>query len=593
GKALFEDGIFAEALLHQTELQQLDKSFNERHAARMLLWIYTTEGFYDARQIVKVFEILRERHPDLVIPFDRILVVGRAYRDIGEFERAWFVFRATIDASYVNDSNVSAVLQDEGQFLASIDFQEDLWREYPDTPEVVSSYFALSQLLYDKAPLAHEIAKGERRISLRHGLRAVPAPQVGQAPGLPAPAPAPVAEQPFRVPNKIDMLRQTIRLLRSFQTLYPDSPLADDAAFSMANALLDLKSYPAVVSLTQLAQERYPRSEFRSSFQYLGALGYFWQRDYERALASARLVADGDSKDRDFARYILAQVYHAQGQPADAIPWYRQVETQYPDAKEAIGYFEEKRISLEEVNLFKPAEPVQLKIKYRNIKDVAMQVYKVDLMKLYLREKNLSGMTKVQLSGIQPEAELQLHLGDGRDYVDKETVAKLPLKAEAAYLVICRGDDLFTSAVVLITPLKIEVQEDAVSGRLRANVLDTVQNQYVPEVHVKAIGSADTAFKSGQTDLRGIFVADGLRGHTTVIARVGESRYAFYRGQGWLGVPKERPPQPAAAEAAPAAPADYLQNVKGANQRIQQSNRDDFEKFRRQAPAGVEVQQAK
>ena len=113
----------------------------------------------------------------------------------------------------------------------------------------------------------------------------------------------------------------------------------------------------------------------------------------ESALASARLVADGDSKDRDFARYILAQVYHAQGQPADAIPWYRQVETQYPDAKEAIGYFEEKRISLEEVNLFKPAEPVQLKIKYRNIKDVAMQVYKVDLMKLYLREKNLSGMT--------------------------------------------------------------------------------------------------------------------------------------------------------------------------------------------------------
>ena len=587
GKALFEDGIFAEALQHLTELQKLDKSFNERDAARMLLWIYTTEGFYDARQIVKMFEILRERHPDLVIPFDRILVVGKAYRDIGEFERAWFVFRATIDASYVNDSNVSAVLQDEGQFLASIDFQEELWREYPDTPEVVSSYFALSQLIYDKAPLAHEIAKDERRIALRHGRRAVPAPP---AAATPAPPPLAAAEQPQRVPNRIDLLRQTIRMLRSFLTLYPDSPLADDAAFSMANALLDLKSYPAVVALAQQAQQRYPRSEFRSSFHYLGALGYFWQRDYERALASARVVADGDSKDRDFARYILAQVYHAQGRPAEAIPWYRQVETQYPDAKEAIGYFEEKRISLEEVNLFKPAEPVQLKIKYRNIKDAAMQVYKVDLMKLYLREKNLSGMTKVQLSGIQPEAELQLHLGDGRDYVDKEAAAKIPLQAEAAYLVICRGDDLFTSAVVLITPLKIEVQEDAVSGRLRANVIDTVQNQYVPEVHVKAIGSADTAFQSGQTDLRGIFVADGLRGTATVIARVGESRYAFYRGQGWLGAPKERPPQPAPAAA---APADYLQNVKGANERIQRSQRDDFEKFRRQAPAGVEVQQAK
>jgi len=340
-----------------------------------------------------------------------------------------------------------------------------------------------------------------------------------------------------------------------------------------------------------VAQQRYPQSEFHSSFQYLAALGHFWQRKYEQALGAARVVADGDSKDRDFARYILAQVYHAQGKPADAISWYHKVETLYPDAKEAIGYFEEKRISLEEVNLFKPNEPVQLKIKYRNIKDAAMQVYKVDLMKLYLREKNLSGMTKVQLSGIRPEAELQLHLGDGRDYVDKEAIAKLPLKDEAAYLVICRGDDLFTSAVVLITPLKIEVQEDAASGRLRANVIDSVEGQYVPEVHVKAIGSADTAFKSGQTDLRGIFVADALRGTATVIARVGESRYAFYRGQTWVGPPAERPATP--AEPAQAAPADYLENVRGANTIIQKLNRDDFEKFRRQTPSGVEVQQAK
>jgi uncharacterized protein YfaS (alpha-2-macroglobulin family)/tetratricopeptide (TPR) repeat protein len=570
GKALFDDGLYAEALQSLTAAHQMDKTYNEREVARMLLWIHTTKGFYDARQIVRMFEVLRERHPDLVIPFDRILVVGRAYRDIGEFERAWFVFRATIDASYINDSNVSAVLQDEGQFLASIDFQEDLWREYPDTPEVVSSYFALSQLLYDRAPKAHEIAKTERQLALRRGVTTAPS---------------------GRVPNKIDMLRQTIRMLRSFLTLYPDSPLADDAAFSMANALMELKSYPHVVSLSQIAFERYPRSEFRSSFQYMAALGHFWQRDYERALAAARVVADGDSKDRDFARYILAQIHHAQGKPADAIAWYHKVETLYPDAKEAIGYFEEKRISLEEVNLFKPAEPVQLKIKYRNIKDAAMQVYKVDLMKLYLREKNLSGMTKVQLSGIKPEAELQLHLGDGKDYVDKETIAKLPLKDEAAYLVICRGDDLFTSAVVLITPLKIEVQEDAVSGRLRANVIDSVKNSYVPEVHVKAIGSGDTAFKSGQTDLRGIFIADGLRGMATVIARVGESRYAFYRGQTWIGAP---PAQPAPrAEAKAAAPAEYLRNVQEFNMDIQRSNTRVFEKFRRQSAVGVEVQQAK
>jgi hypothetical protein len=108
---------------------------------------------------------------------------------------------------------------------------------------------------------------------------------------------------------------------------------------------------------------------------------------------------------------------------------------------------------------------------------------------------------------------------------------------------------------------------------------------------VKAIGSGDTAFKSGQTDLRGIFIADGLRGMATVIARVGESRYAFYRGQTWIGAP---PAQPAPrAEAKAAAPAEYLRNVQEFNMDIQRSNTRVFEKFRRQSAAGVEVQQAK
>ena len=95
------------------------------------------------------------------------------------------------------------------------------------------------------------------------------------------------------------------------------------------------------------------------------------------------------------------------------------------------------------------------------------QVYRVDLMKLYLREKNLSEITKVKLAGIEPETELQEILGDGRDYVEKETVVHLPIEDEGAYLVICRGDDLFASGLVLITPLKIEVQEDLVSGRIQ------------------------------------------------------------------------------------------------------------------------------
>ena len=147
------------------------------------------------------------------------------------------------------------------------------------------------------------------------------------------------------------MLAAAIQLLDGFLTLYPTSPLRDDAAFSMANAYLDLRDYQKVVSLSTAGRDLFPNSQFVSSFQYMVAPGHFWQRHYEPALDAARIVADGDSRDRDFARYILGQVYHAQDHPAEAIEWYELVSHLYPDAHEAIDYFQEKRLSLEEVSL--------------------------------------------------------------------------------------------------------------------------------------------------------------------------------------------------------------------------------------------------
>ncbi|MCY2929560.1 MAG: hypothetical protein NTV86_08720 [Planctomycetota bacterium] len=568
GQLYFNDGQYKDALAHLEPLLDRKQPYNEREVARMLLWIYTAEGFYDARKIVDVFEVLRERYTDLEIPFEKILTIGKAYHDMGEFERAYLVFRATIDASFVKDANVSAVLEEEGQFLGSLDYQEDLWREYPDTPEVAQAYFALSQVLYQKAPEAAQLAKQAIRNARAKGRAA-----------------------PGRLPNRVDMLKEAIVLLREFMTLYPTNPLADDAAFSMANAYLDLKQYQAVVDLCTGFKTLFPKSEFEGGFQYMTALGHFWQRRSEEALAAAKVVAEGQGKDRDFARYIVAQIYHAEGKPAEAIDWYRKVAEQYPDAKGAVEYFEAKSIGLEEVSVVRPGEPVKLTIKYRNVKEAGYQIYRVDLMKLYLREKNLSTITKVNLAGIAPLAEATVALGDGKDYADKEKTVELKVTDEGAYLVICRGDDLFASGLVLITPLKIDMQEDAVSGRVRVNVTDTVTKRYVPEVYVKAVGSAEAAFRGGQTDLRGIFVADGIRGQVTVIARSGESRYAFFRGQTWLGAPKEQ-----LREATPAiqrVDTDYNLNLRSKNDAVQRANTVQYQQFRQAKPAGVNLEKLK
>jgi TolA-binding protein len=571
-KRNFDDGNYEAAFPHLKICFEKYRKYSERDTARMLLWIYTMEETFDEKRVVEMFEILRERHPDLTIPFDKILLVGKAYRMIGEFERAWLIYRATIDSSFIKDAAISATLEDQGQFLGSLEYIERIWREYPDTASSIAAYFAISQQLYEKAPKAHELKAEENR---RRRLR-------GED------------EKKEDGYDQIGLLTRSLDSLHLFLTFYPEDPLADDAAFSMANAFFAIKDYGTVVKVAEEFQKRYADSEFASSFQYMAALGHFWQRHYDDALASAAPVTDGDSKDRDYARYITAQIHHAQGAPGEAIAWYEKVQDLYPDAKEAIGYFEEEKISLEEVSTFKPGEKVETKISFRNIKEASLQIYKVDLMKLYLREKNLSNITKVHLAGIEPESQLTLQLGEGKDYRDRDMTATLPIKEEGAYLVICRGDNLFTSGMVLITPLKLEIQESPAAGALRVNVRDTTNKGYRANVHVKAIGSSDNEFQSGDTDLRGIFVAEGLNGTATVIARQ-DGRYAFYRGTNNLGTPPvpNATPAPKGQQMQQLQKKDFLQNLEMGNGRIQQGNIDNWNSIRRgKGGKGVEVQKA-
>ena len=555
GKSNFEDKHFSEALPLLAKLRQRNSSYQEKKVAQMLLWIYATDRYYDARKAIDTFEVLREQEPDLYIPFSKMRMVGRAYRDLGEFERASLVYNAVIDASFAKDSNISAVVQDEGQFLQSIEFMQDLWRDYPDTAITIPVYFAISQSLYEKVPLVDKL---DLLIS-RKGL-----------------------------------LEKTAAILRQFSTLYPINPLVDDATLSLINVLLDVEDFRQAVQLAKVGQICYPESDFLSSFQYAESLGFFSMREYDQAIASARMVANGDSDDRDLARYILGQIYHAQKDPEQAINWYNQVKLIYPDAKESIDYFEQKRVSLPEVTFKYPSEKAEIQLKYRNIKEAFVQVYQVDLMKLYLRQKNLSQITQVKLAGIEPQFAENFTLGTGKDYTDKTRPIDLSLAKEGAYLVICRGDDnLFTSGLVLITPLRIEVQEDQISGRVRVNVKDENTGNYAAKVHVKAIGTENDKFISGKTDLRGVFIADGIRGQSTVIARSNENRYAFYRGTQVIGTRTRSERKQNQFVPVLQKSTDYRMNLKMRNKKIQSSNIEQFDRMRRSSQTGVQVYKAR
>ena len=75
---------------------------------------------------------------------------------------------------------------------------------------------------------------------------------------------------------------------------------------------------------------------------------------------------------------------------------------------------------------------------------------------------------------------------------------------------------------------------------------------YLGRAHVKVVGSGDRRMRGGDTDLRGVFVADGLVGKATVIVKHGDE-FGFYRGVA-IHQPSQFQPPPARQRRAPNKP---------------------------------------
>ena len=522
----------------------------EKRATQMLLDAHLEIG--PSHRVVHYFEIVKEKYPELEIPYGQILKIGKAYHEMGEYERCYLIFRATVESSFLTDSQIAGFLQEQHEPLRAVDFMNDLLREYPPETYAASATFDLAQQVYS---IAETVAQNQQ----------------------------------FRDKNvtRIDLIRQAGAMLTTFLTAYPNDPSADQAAFSYANALLDLERYEAAIEACKRFVRRYPKSRDIDGFWYTIGYCHFAQGQHREALEVCRKVVEMQRRDpksgrmlpssnRERAIYILGQIYHSLGEAANAISEYTRVSSKFADAKEAIEYFTRKAISIPEVTQIPPDKPTKVELEFRNIANCMVQVYRIDLMKFGLLKRNLSDITSINLAGIRPLHEEKLELGDGKDYQDRSQEVDLPLAKEGAYLVVCRGDGLHTSGLVLISSLRVDIQEDPQSGRVRATVRDEASD-YLAGVHVKVIGSCNEAFVSGDTDLRGVFVADGIHGETTAIAQLDRDRYAFFRGKTYLGVPENNAANEPASQVPSRTPrrkgySELLEGVRGRNSAIIQDN---------------------
>ncbi|MEO1997716.1 MAG: tetratricopeptide repeat protein, partial [Planctomycetaceae bacterium] len=411
--------------------------------------------------------------------------------------------------------------------------------------------------------------------------------------------------------GRVDLVANSIQMFDHLISTWPLDPAADQAGFSLASSLLDLEQYQNTIDRCQGFAKRYPDSELLDSFWYMIGYSRFALGQHDKALEMCRKVAESlrknprtgieqAAKNKWQAIYIMGQIYHSLGQPARAIAEYTRVKERFSDATEAIDFFTRRNIALPEVTTIKPGDDVKIELKFRNVAEAGIKVYRIDLLKFGLLQRNLDRITAINLAGIRPYHELNLELGDGKDYRDREQALTLPLKDEGAYLVVCRGANLYASGLVLVSPLALEVQEDRTSGRVRVTVKDTVAERYADDVHVKVIGSSDDAFTDGETDLRGIFVADAIQGTSTIIAKSDQNRYAFYRGKITLG----KPPAPDASTAdRPNAPkpapskvkggkGDLLKNLIEFNGGINTIQRDNYRQLLDNDKSGVQASEA-
>jgi tetratricopeptide (TPR) repeat protein len=507
GTALFQanDMDGARPLL-ETLFRDYDGILHKTYQANLMAMLLDLAiHFENSKGTVSYFERLKQYNPDLYLSLEQVLAIGRAYRDLGEYERASTMFMATISETFNRDMRVAGVLKDHGTFLPTSKMLGRLWREYPDLPAVVATRLSHADSLMKAAETAHEDE------SLR---------RIGR--------------------DRASLLVESILVLREFMVLYPDHALAPDAGLNLVSAYLELEDYEQVAQLAGRLAERFTEPKIRDDFRYTRAVASWFEdrpedaKDLLRGIANAVYVddrgAETKSVNRDLSYYLLGQIHHAAGQLDKATNYYGRVKWSFNEAKELLAELKATRLGLPEVTEVLPGRRVTVPLDFKGVDNVELLLYPVDLMTLYLREGDLESVAQVNLAGIAPafrkSYDLKPELGLGLSHVD----LKLESLETGAYLAMARAEGLFASGLVLVTDLSLLVNEDIGLGQVRAQVTRDGARDFVEGAEIRVVGSGDGAFQAGKTDKRGLFVTRGVVGEATVIARFGEREYAFHRG---------------------------------------------------------------
>ena len=455
------------------------------------------------KQVIRMFEILKERDPEMTIPLEDAATVSAAYAGIGEHERAYQILAGILEARFLQESAVSGAYQDEKRIKDSVRFMEKLFLQYPDQSTQRVTYYSLAHQLYSRASESKDPELKKLKITRKY------------------------------------LFSKAQTLFERYMLLYPMDRKTPEAAFSILSLLVEQEKYKPVIQRASRYAAIHSKSAYLDAFKYLSAYSLFFEKQFKKAAGYCDSIARDrfptksggmdTSRYKHIAVHMLGKIHHSLQQFKKAIAAYSKVETKFPDAARAIRFLKERHLSIPEVTTINTGDQPKLKIRFKGVKKISMTLYKVDFLLLCLKEKDLSRITRINLAGIKPYLTRSVQLAADHPYLGREKSVTVPAKDRGAYLVVLKANGIETSGMILKSDLRMDVLGLATKGIARVSIRNTTTGRVVPGTVVNFLTSGSSSIKTVKTDLRGMAETGGLSGIPTIVG-IHKGHYCFFRG---------------------------------------------------------------
>lgn len=451
-------------------------------------------------EIVRAREELVRRDPARVPnDLDAARAIADAYADVGAHGVAATLYRDLVARTFGFETQWARTLAQRGREVEGLAALGEALKAYP-----LSNATATAAL--QRATRLKELPRpegGSRKAGAPMDAESVEALRDVAAHFAALPVAAPTSYALVEALRRVRDLDGAVEEAEAFPRRFPDTPFVDDTLFFLVDTrLLKFEAAPSEATGKSVVEAA------------------------QRLVSETFARPDGRREASEFrprAWHAIGRVRHVLGDLAGAIAAYREA-VAVEDAREAVAWLTDARLELDESVTAGVAGTASFPMRYRNVGEVRLRVYPVDLQVLFAVRRTLEGLNRIDLSGITPAHEWTVRPAGGGDHGWHASTVELPVGKDAAgvYLVVAKAGDLETSTVVLKTDLQVALQR--VGEKVRVHVLDAtgkgVRGAFVTVSDGRAIKAR------GVTDGRGTFEAPGIGATPFVVVNSGD-RYAI------------------------------------------------------------------